>query len=239
MKKILILIITLFSMLILTNKVFAAENPISYTGSSVIYKNTNSILLNDTIISLVKQNFKSNSDIAVSIIEDNYTGNGTNIGDYIVKLKATDGTNEIFKDIKVVVILTDYFNYYFDNNFYIFSTQINNKQSFLQASKEVGLIPNVPCNANVSSDYFDLEEKEETINIYSYDCSYISATGLSGSFKGNICLSELPQYDNMDVIEIGEDDSSTFILTILGITVVIFALTYFIKKSKKGKRTFN
>lgn len=100
MKKILILIITLFSMLILTNKVFAAENPISYSGSSVIYKNTNSILLNETILQLVRPNFKSTNEIAITIIEDNYTGNGTNIGDYIIKLKATDGSNEFIKDLK-------------------------------------------------------------------------------------------------------------------------------------------
>lgn len=239
MKKILILIITLFSMLILTNKVFAAENPISYSGSSVIYKNTNSILLNETILQLVRPNFKSSNEIAITIIEDNYTGNGTTIGDYIIKLKATDGTNELIKDLKIFVLKVDKFNYYFDKNFYVFESQFTTKQEFLQACKQVKLIPDVPCNANVSSDFFELEEKEETVNVYTYDCSYISATGLSGSFNGKICLSDEPLFDNMDVIEIGNNDStSTFILSSLGIFVVILGVVFIFKKSNKGKRLF-
>lgn len=237
MKKFFIIILGLFINILIINKTFAAEvNPISYSGSSVIYKNSNSILLSDTIAQLIRMNFKSDNDIALSIVEDNYSGHGTTLGDYIIKFKATDGTNEFLKDIKISVVIADKFNYYFDNNFYIFNTQIQTKSDLIEATKSVGLIPNVPCNANVNSDYF-VEELDPEINLYDYDCTYISATGLSGSFKGKICLSELPIYDNMDVVQINNNSSNT-ILSILGCVLVVVILILVLKKVKPNKRMF-
>ncbi len=236
MKRLLICILTFLS-IVFPFVSFAAENEtvteateITYKGESIIYKNKNSFLFTSRILELVRSNFISNSEIAVSVVVDEYSGKGSQEGEYKVIFKAYNAETYLSKDIIIRVVDGLYSDYYFDNSFY--SINKLTKENLVNDSKIVGLIPNVNCSTKIESDYF-LEENTEVIN--QVNVIYASVSGLTGSYTCNINTLENPLYDLSDTPSVDNNPGTlgtifTYCL-VGGLIFIIFK--FIIKKSKK------
>lgn len=97
MKKITVLILMIISILSLGRLPTRASTVI--IGPSVIHKAKNTVL---PITDILDMYTSSLGDVSISI--DGYTGNGNLVGEYLIEVYATDGTNIHSKEVTIVVL---------------------------------------------------------------------------------------------------------------------------------------
>lgn len=236
---ILILILTFSSFV--SFKVFADENPsvITYSGSTNFYKNATSILLLNQICEFVRPNFICEDEFGLSVTTDNYTGHGATIGNYDIIIKATSENQAVLeKTITINVVSGVNCEYMYKNDFYIYKNSNMTKQNLIENCKKLGLIPDVPCNSNITSEYFS---KTEISGFYLFTITYLSATGYSGELTGRIINQELPNMELIDVVQIKSESNYEWlntVLILLAIGVVTLIIIEIFRKTKKKRRTF-
>lgn len=210
-----------------------------YRGETVIYKDSKSILLLNTIFELTKVNFISTESFSVFIMEDNYSGNGSKIGSHSITLCAK--TNEFSLEKEIEIVVKDNLNcdYFYNKDFYFSNLNKYEKKDFVNDLKTIGYIPNVPVNLSLTSEYFDAENIEE--KFYQYSLSYVAASGLSGSLSGRIICEDSISFDYIDDFnDSSNNDLLSVSIVLLSCVITVFTVVYILKliKKKKKKRKF-
>ncbi len=235
-----ILFINILSLLLLFTcsvNFFALESTISYKGEKDFYKNASSILLTNQIIDFVRPNFICEENYNITVITDNYIGNGATVGKYDLTLKATSESNlECTIIVTIHVISGLKIDYMYNNDFYCYTSSNLTKLDLVETCKKLEIIPDVPTNANVTSNYFTTPTEAD---FYELNITYISATGYSGSIDGRIICSETAGMELTDVVQVNSgDELLTIVIVILSISVVFLSIRIINKKSKKRLRKF-
>lgn len=212
----------------------STSNNIIYRGESVIYKDSQSILLLNTIFELTRVNFISNENFSVVIMEDNYSGNGSRVGSHSILLQAKGESVFLEKEIEIVVKENLSCDFFFDKDFYFSNLNKIEKKDIVNDLKTIGFIPNVPVNVSITSEYFNADKIEE--KFYQYSLSYVAASGLSGSFNGRIICEDSLSFDYIDDLSDSNSDVLNTIIIILSFIISGFMIIIILKFIKKGKK---
>ena len=149
---------------------------------TIIYKDKSGVLLKDDILELVKDDFTGTA-LVFEIVNDQYSGNGNKLGEYTITVQAKSGEDTLRKTYKVKVVNNLYFDYYYDNNFYVGANKEVTKEQFVKALKLLEIIPNIDLSMTTESEYFDYTGE---VGSYATAYQYISSTGDSGEGEINI-----------------------------------------------------
>lgn len=247
MKKILLLLICLFSLFFISGNslVKAADGSTFYFNSSgVYYKNQNSILNVTTISNYVVTKCTVYDGYKILVNTDNYTGNGATIGSYTIEFIVyfSNSVNEepFYFNVTINVVSGLNADYIFDNNIYVYQTNKYSKQSLVSDLKYTKVLPDVELNTTVSSSDYFVGESDYTYDpgYYSYSLQYDSSAGYTGSESGNIVVVKSVIADVTDNNTSDDVTAPTLFITFAVVGFIIF-FYFFLKIGRsKSKRSF-
>lgn len=176
MKKITILLTILFSLLVATRAPnLGASSAAVINGPNLIQKEKRSVLTLSDIL-----NFYTSDLGGVSVVEDNYTGNGATLGIYTLELSSSSGSEQIFKEIKIQVLseigysvraVTD------KRDIHIAKTNKLNPVEIVRIHANTGVFPlNQTSELYILTD--DYSSKAEIPGRYLFEYRIVDASGL-------------------------------------------------------------
>lgn len=225
---------------------------ITFEGSSSIYKRKNSILLSSDIYSLTYKNWIITDTSSIYDVDtyyvtfdsdnDNYTGNGSTLGNYdvtlkiYVTLKHLDTGNKVtlIKDHNITIFVVDNIspNFMYGNHYYYHFDNLPNGEELMWMLTYNQQLPFVnDLYIKYHSNSFDenlLPIEELSDGEYLIRFEYVSQSGYSGTGSCYIHLSN-------SLVNINSNSSDSIylvigVILIIGIVFVIFSN----KKKKKG-----
>lgn len=246
MKKILFIILLFIAFILPFNIVSAADSSNSFyiNSSCNYYKNQNSVMTTNDVFNYVIKYVNNNSsytgDTRIYVENDGYTGLGNNLGSYIIKFCAYEqGTvhEPFYFDVTINVVDNIYSDFIFDNNIYVYDTNMYSQSELLWDLQHINAIPNVDVNFTVwDSEYKFLSENEP--GSYLYLSSYNSSTGLSGDHNGSIiCINtSIPDVSTSSSTSSLFGSLSEFLIIILLIIGVVYLFSSLTKKKRRSRR---
>lgn len=239
MNKLLGIILILFTSLILMTTPVYAINTID--GPDVVFKETSAIVtIND--ISLLYSSGLGN----IYVAEDDYSGNGHIIGQYDVKLEASDGLVTISKTITVKVVsqLGDVTLVGDGHDLYLRTDQVLNFTAIRNILKNTGHI-HIPVGTGYQMIVDDYTGHESTPGVYEYGFRLISSSGSIQNVMLDIYVTDdFTAFDPDDIIQADPSPLDGFFKTVVDLfwLVVVFGgigfIVYIVIKLRK-KRGFS
>lgn len=199
-----IFVMMLVSLFALPGLSMSADEITHEAESTIIYKDKTGVLLKEEILEMVKGDFTGTA-LTFEIVNDQYSGNGNKVGEYTITVQAKSGEDTLRKTYKVKVVNNLYFDYYYNNTFYVTSGKNITKEQFVKALKSLDIIPNIDLSLTCQGTYFDYTDE---LGASEVQYQYISTSGESGEGVIEIEVLEEATFDleidkalNLDVIK--------------------------------------
>ena len=236
--KLLIIISILFIALFAATINLVAVTP-DITGPDTVQKEKNQVLTLADILALY------NSDLGgVSILSDDFTGNGATVGTYQIELVASDGTNQAVKTIEIEVLdkighsvraVTDFINIHIAKNHELTALNIIN------VHERTGVVTtNATSQFEILTDNYS--ENKAVAGTYLFEYRLMDATGLDKTVSCNITVHASERLENPIVVNPPKEPSqffkkltnalSTIVILGAGIALGLFIIK-FLRRQKK------
>lgn len=184
-------VLMLVGLFVLPTPGLCADEITHTADSTTIFKDKDGVLLKSEIEELVKADF-TGSALEFEIVSDQYSGNGNVVGEYNITIQAKSGEDTLRKTYKIKVVDELYFDYYYNNKFYVTANKNVTKENFVKALKLLEIIPNIDLSMTIQGDYFDYTGDVGT-SIVTYQ--YLATSGEAGNGELTINVLEEAIFD--------------------------------------------